>query len=139
MLVRLLLLHFSFVQSVPEESRKAEAGYHLSGDAQRTERFQTKFLLVYFFSRCPLLSFPHFTFMSAINTPLASPLFTPIGTPSDSPLATPFDSPAMKAAEPPLPKAEDVHLILSDVDGTLFTDDHEIHPRYAAAIPEIEK
>ena len=85
-------------------------------------------LFVFFFVRL----FPHSLLefkMSTFNTPLPSPLFTPMGTPSDSPLATPFDSPAMKAAEPPLPKAEDVHLILSDVDGTLFTDDHEIHPR----------
>ena len=77
--------------------------------------------------------------MSFHNTPTVSPLFSPMGTPSDSPLATPFDSPAMKAAEPPLPKAEDVHLILSDVDGTLFTDDHEIHPRYARINSSMEK
>lgn len=34
----------------------------------------------------------------------------------------------------PLPRAEDVKLILSDVDGTLLDDRHDVNPRTAEAI-----
>ncbi|TIA93593.1 hypothetical protein E3P99_00019 [Wallemia hederae] len=39
----------------------------------------------------------------------------------------------------PLPKAEDVKLILSDVDGTLLDDDHDVHPRTSEAIRHLRK
>jgi hypothetical protein len=52
-------------------------------------------------------------------------------TAMDSPINTPHDSPALNATnlEKPLPFAKDVHLILSDVDGTLFTSDHQLHQK----------
>lgn len=57
-------------------------------------------------------------------------------TPQDTPLATPSGSPPHGAtARKALPRAEDIHLILSDVDGTLFTNDHELHPKYVARAP----
>lgn len=34
----------------------------------------------------------------------------------------------------PLPNAEDIKLILSDVDGTLLDDDHDVHPRTSEGI-----
>ena len=34
----------------------------------------------------------------------------------------------------PLPKPEDVKLILSDVDGTLLDDDHDVHHRTSEGI-----
>ncbi|KAL8290566.1 hypothetical protein RQP46_002824 [Phenoliferia psychrophenolica] len=68
------------------------------------------------------------------------------GTPSDgpspaeTPLATPSGSPRHTASSgKPLPRAEDIHLILSDVDGTLFTDHHELHPTTLEAIRYIRK
>jgi hypothetical protein len=52
-----------------------------------------------------------------------------MSTPYESPIATPFDSPLQRPVDTkPLPRPEDVHLILSDVDGTLFDDNHNIHP-----------
>lgn len=70
----------------------------------------------------------------------STPAFTPSGSPAESPLVTPADSPAVKAASgPALPRAEDVKMILSDVDGTLFTDDHELHPTTLNAIRHIRE
>lgn len=34
----------------------------------------------------------------------------------------------------PLPKAEDIKLVLSDVDGTLLDDAHDVNPRTSDAI-----
>ncbi|TIB73654.1 HAD-like protein [Wallemia mellicola] len=39
----------------------------------------------------------------------------------------------------PLPKPEDIKLILSDVDGTLLDDDHDVHPRTSEGIRYIRK
>lgn len=68
--------------------------------------------------------------MSSTSTPFDTPSASSAGTPIDTPISTPSDSPMVHATgKKPLPRAEDIHLILSDVDGTLFTSDHELHPR----------
>lgn len=77
---------------------------------------------------------------SSFSTPSGTPQDTPGGTPADTPLATPFDSPVQAPKDSkPIPRAEDIHMILSDVDGTLFTDAHELHPTTLNAIRHIRE
>ncbi|GAA5987998.1 hypothetical protein JCM5350_007856 [Sporobolomyces pararoseus] len=77
---------------------------------------------------------------SARPSPTASPWDTPLATPFDSPATTPAASPQVHAHKKnKIPKAEDIHMILSDVDGTLFTDKHELHPTTRDAIHYIRK
>lgn len=63
-------------------------------------------------------------------TPYDSPNMSPLATPFDSPITTPSDSPVQSATDlKSLPRAEDIHLILSDCDGTILMDNHDIHSR----------
>jgi Cof subfamily protein (haloacid dehalogenase superfamily) len=83
---------------------------------------------------------PYSAFSTPNDTPVATPSCSPFATPNDTPLTTPGASPVQKPINvKPLPRAEDIHMILSDVDGTLFTDDHELHPRTLDAIRHIRK
>jgi len=69
-----------------------------------------------------------------------SPWDTPVATPFESPATTPGGSPVLRDSDGKrLPKAADIHMILSDVDGTLFTDAHELHPRVRDAVQYIRK
>ncbi|GAA5984362.1 hypothetical protein JCM11641_006195 [Rhodosporidiobolus odoratus] len=68
---------------------------------------------------------------SAIGSPWDTPVATPLTTPGGSPLVAPA------SYGPPLPRPEDIKMILSDVDGTLFTNKHELHPVTRDAIRHI--
>ncbi|POY74876.1 hypothetical protein BMF94_2149 [Rhodotorula taiwanensis] len=70
----------------------------------------------------------------------ASPWDTPLATPHESPATTPGGSPIVRDSDGKrLPKMSDIKMILSDVDGTLFTDAHELHPATTDAIRYIRK
>lgn len=91
-----------------------------------------------------------------------SPWDTPVATPHESPATTPGGSPILRDSDGKrLPKPDDIHMILSDgqfslprsrpekqtldtnphdtVDGTLFTDSHELHPTTRDAIRYLRK
>ncbi|GAA5880425.1 hypothetical protein JCM1840_007692 [Sporobolomyces johnsonii] len=73
-------------------------------------------------------------------SPISSPWDTPLATPFESPATTPGGSPAQRPFDKTrIPRAEDIHMILSDVDGTLFTDKHELHPTTKNAIRYIRE
>lgn len=73
--------------------------------------------------------------MSAMSTPAASVC----STPADTPLTTPGASPVLGPQKTLDILPEDVKMIISDVDGTLFTDGHELHPRTRDAIRHIRR
>ncbi|KAI5479139.1 hypothetical protein MNV49_003999 [Pseudohyphozyma bogoriensis] len=80
------------------------------------------------------------SFSTPTDTPRDTPSGSPLATPFDTPLATPHDSPVHgPTSTRPLPTADDIKMILSDVDGTLFTDKHELHPRTKNAIRYIRE
>ncbi|GAA5835667.1 hypothetical protein JCM11251_002989 [Rhodosporidiobolus azoricus] len=75
------------------------------------------------------------SFSGSERPSLNSPWDTPVATPFGSPATTPGGSPVLRGANKnPMPKAEDIKMVLSDVDGTLFTDKHELNPVTADAI-----
>lgn len=85
-------------------------------------------LLTTFFPlpRLPFILYPFLPaliIMSSASTPFNSNSLA--ATPNETPVATP--PPNATEAYQPLPAARDIHMILSDVDGTLFTSDHELH------------
>ncbi|KAM0787679.1 hypothetical protein ACM66B_003742 [Microbotryomycetes sp. NB124-2] len=73
--------------------------------------------------------------MSALSTPAASVC----STPADTPLTTPGASPVLGPQKTLDVLPSDIKMILSDVDGTLFTDKHELHPRTRDAIRHIRR
>ncbi|GAA6027354.1 hypothetical protein JCM8097_002621 [Rhodosporidiobolus ruineniae] len=80
------------------------------------------------------------SFSTGDKPSVASPWDTPVATPFESPATTPGGSPKQRATRvPQLPKPEDIKMILSDVDGTLFTDKHELHEKTRDAIRHIRK
>ncbi|GAA6002474.1 hypothetical protein JCM10207_001140 [Rhodosporidiobolus poonsookiae] len=70
---------------------------------------------------------------------VGSPWDTPVATPFESPATTPGGSPIIKPYGKNLPSPDDIKMILSDVDGTLFTDKHELHPLTRDAIRYIRE
>ncbi|GAA5857546.1 hypothetical protein JCM8547_009332 [Rhodosporidiobolus lusitaniae] len=74
------------------------------------------------------------SFSGSDRPAVGSPWDTPVGTPFMSPATTPGGSPVQKPFNKDLPRPEDIKMILSDVDGTLFTDKHELHPKTRDAI-----
>ncbi|BGP16055.1 hypothetical protein JCM10213_006809 [Rhodosporidiobolus nylandii] len=80
------------------------------------------------------------SFSASERPAVGSPWDTPVATPFESPATTPGGSPVVKATSgPQLPRPEDIKMILSDVDGTLFTDKHELHPVTRDAIRYIRQ
>ncbi|KAK4047721.1 hypothetical protein OIV83_005229 [Microbotryomycetes sp. JL201] len=73
--------------------------------------------------------------MSALSTPAASVC----STPADTPLTTPGGSPVLGPQQSLDVLPSDIKMIISDVDGTLFTDKHELHPRTRDAIRHIRR
>ncbi|BGP07949.1 hypothetical protein JCM10049v2_003794 [Rhodotorula toruloides] len=79
---------------------------------------------------------------SSLHRPqgISSPWDTPVATPHESPATTPGGSPILRDSDGKrLPKPDDIKMILSDVDGTLFTDAHELHPTTRDAIRYIRQ
>ncbi|GAA5981640.1 hypothetical protein JCM10908_004548 [Rhodotorula pacifica] len=78
--------------------------------------------------------------ISGISSGTSSPWDTPVATPRESPATTPGGSPILRDSDGKrLPRADDIHMILSDVDGTLFTEAHDLHPTTRDAIRHIRK
>lgn len=70
---------------------------------------------------------------------MSTPAASASTTPADTPLTTPGASPVLGPSTPLPVVPDDIKMIISDVDGTLFTDKHELHPRTRDAIRHIRK